>query len=69
VITTTLAGIRFEALGTQVEVFSKAAEALAPQLRSLVTEYEARFSRFRVDSELQQLCRTAGDTGQRTLSA
>ncbi len=60
VVTTTLAGIRFEALGTQVEVFSDAAESLASQLRSLVAEYEARFSRFRANSELQQLCRTAG---------
>jgi thiamine biosynthesis lipoprotein len=53
-----LRGIRFRALGTQVKIISPALENGA--LQSLVADYESRFSRFRPNSELQQICRSAG---------
>jgi thiamine biosynthesis lipoprotein len=52
--------IQFQALGTTVLAYSQAAEALAGPLRDLVAAYEGRLSRFRPDSEVSRLSRSAG---------
>jgi thiamine biosynthesis lipoprotein len=57
---TTTAALRFNALGTEVEIFSSAAAYLGEKPRFLVADYEARFSRFLPDSELQRVCEAAG---------
>jgi len=53
------APLRFDALGTQVLIVSPAADRLAMELRRLVAGYEASFSRFLPNSELERLCETA----------
>jgi thiamine biosynthesis lipoprotein len=57
---TTPASLRFNALGTEVEIFSPAAAYLGEKPRFLVADYEARFSRFLPESELQRVCEAAG---------
>jgi thiamine biosynthesis lipoprotein len=57
---TSFASKRFRALGTEVLVYSPAAGLLEGEVERLVEHYEARFSRFRVDSELSQLSALAG---------
>ncbi len=53
-----LTGYRFHALGTEIKIVAVAPDVEG--LRSLVAQYEARLSRFLPNSELQQLCRAAG---------
>jgi thiamine biosynthesis lipoprotein len=53
--------LRFDALGTQVLIVSPAADRLAQALCRLVAGYEASFSRFLPDSELERLCETTGE--------
>jgi len=53
--------LRFAALGTEVLVCSPAADELAGDVRSLVEEYEERFSRFRPSSELERLSARTGE--------
>lgn len=51
---------RFRALGTEVLVHSPAAGLVGNEVEALVECYEARFSRFRADSELCRLSALAG---------
>lgn len=55
-----LASTHFRALGTEVLVHSPAADELGDEVKALVERYEARFSRFRADSELCRLSAAAG---------
>lgn len=52
--------LKFRALGTEALVYSPVAAALAGEIRALVEDYEARFSRFRPESEVNRLSSLAG---------
>jgi thiamine biosynthesis lipoprotein len=53
-----LTGLQFRALGTEIKIISAAPDG--ESLRSFVARHESRFSRFLLNSELQQLCRADG---------
>lgn len=55
-----LQALRFRALGTEALVYSRAAAALATEIRDRVETWEARFSRFRPESEPNRLSSLAG---------
>jgi len=52
--------LKFRALGTEALVYSPVAAALAGEIRAMVEDYEARFSRFRPESEVNRLSSLAG---------
>lgn len=52
--------IEFRALGTDILVYSPVASDRTAAIAGLVEEYEARFSRFRPDSEVSRLSAAAG---------
>ncbi len=51
---------RFQALGTQVLVCSPVANSLAREVRAIVDDCEAQFSRFRPSSDVERLSAQAG---------